>query len=115
MHKFLNRMALVIRAKEAYWEWVIGLDDADSLITLEELRSEATVYLVPEVENELDKRRIMESLCRNIFIQQLYTWSDDEKIWPEVITFEKFAEWFDYEFLSVVIDAAETPLEIELQ
>ena len=108
-------MALVIRAKEAYWEWVIGLDDADSLITLEELRSESTVYLVPEVENELRKQQIVENLYRNIFIQQLYTWSDDEKIWPNVITFETFAEWFDYEFLSVVIDAADTPLEIDLQ
>lgn len=108
-------MALVIRAKEAYWEWVVSLDDADSLVTLDELRSEATVYLVPEVEHEQDKRNILASLYRNIFMQQLYTWSDDERIWPEGITFVKFTEWFEYEFFSVVLDAADTALEIELQ
>jgi hypothetical protein len=51
-------------------------------LSLEDLRREPTVYLLPECENEEAARECLEEVCGQIFEEQLDGWYRVPGLWP---------------------------------
>ncbi|MES2589569.1 MAG: hypothetical protein V4622_11370 [Bacteroidota bacterium] len=106
--KILNRGFLIIKPKQAYWNWANQFDEDMSFT--EEDECEGTVYLIEEDFFEFEP--IIEKNFKKI-LKNEFTSVADENFWPENLTIELFHEWFDYDFGSSVFDTLKTDLETE--
>ena len=100
----INRSVLVVKPKQPYLDWTRSLDDPFPLIMLEQLRTDRTAYLVPEVFGPDDEQRILRKFHKEIFEHELAGWTTDESEWPKRRGFMTFVKWFDVEFHSFVVD-----------
>ena len=82
----------------------------DRHLTLDELRAEATVYLLPECGSEAAWIKELRARYREIFNDQLDGWFRDQTVWPKPATFKLFTDWFEIQSHSMVIDLAKKPL-----
>ena len=97
----INRGAIIVRPKEPYIDWAIGLDDS-GLKPGED--DEPTIYLIPEYENDLEAIEVLSKCFDIIFETELQNWHTDESAWPKNRTFSLFRKWFSFEFHSCVDD-----------
>jgi hypothetical protein len=106
----VNRVALVVRPKRRYVEWVNGLE-ADRAVTLEEARGRPTVYLVDAEDEPIDETALIDAYAQELFEQELGQWELDDQHWPPNRTPHVFRDWFDVELVDLVLDAdADVPL-----
>jgi hypothetical protein len=56
---------------QPFLEWLHGVDPTGAELTLEDLRREPTIYLLPECENEEAARGCLRDVCEEIFEEQL--------------------------------------------
>jgi hypothetical protein len=105
----LNRMAALVRPKKPFLNWVIStpeLDVSDSM-TLDQLREDCTILLVPDLYSPEDVQAWLHSRKPEIFELELEGWTDDEGLWPQDRSAEIFDQWFDLEIHSFVFDMAD--------
>lgn len=95
----LNRGALIVRPKQPYLNWALGLDDSG---LVPDQNDEKTIYLIPSFEDDEDAWRIVENIYAEVFDRELQGWHTDESAWPPNRHFAMFKEWFDIELHSVV-------------
>ena len=50
--KTINRSALLVQPAQPFLNWLHGVDPASAHLTLDDLRLEPTIYLLPEWETE---------------------------------------------------------------
>ncbi len=103
--ELLNRSAVIVKPRRAYLEWARRDDDeglAESVF--EGLRSEPTVYLLPEYEDPSSQQEVLEEFWPDLFEAMLEGWVTDESLWPRNRTFEMFQEWFEIQMSSLVQD-----------
>ena len=87
--KMLNRSAMTVKLTQAFVDWINSLDDDGDLLTLADVNEEATVYLIPEIEDEGQLHEMVQEYWLNILENELKSWEDDETAWPE-LTFTQF-------------------------
>jgi hypothetical protein len=114
----LDRMALIVRPKRRFVDWVNGLGTATPKLTIEEARTNPTVYLVTGVGDQ-DGRAplsdIVDAYADEIFESELEGWSSDESAWPQNRSPHTFRQFFDAEMAEIVEDADEDePLVADL-
>lgn len=97
----LNRSAVVVRPKQPYIDWALGLDDSGLAPTADDERA---VYLIPEYDDDVEAMEILSQAYDIIFEAELDAWHTDESAWPKNRTFAMFREWFEVEFHSMVDD-----------
>ena len=97
----INRGSVLVRPKQPYIDWAAKLDDSGIVPDPE---GERTIYLIPEYEDDVEAMEILGKSFETIFEKELCGWHTDESAWPKNRTFEKFREWFSFEFHSVVED-----------
>jgi len=107
----LNRSIVVVRPKRPYVEWANTYDDGPTKLTPENLPNWASIYLIPEFEDEEGVRRILRDYYQRIFENELWGWTTDKNTWPEKRNFQTFKEWFHCEFHDLVVDLGEDNLE----
>ena len=56
----INRVVIVIKPKEPFVDWVNSTEDTGVVITLDELRQDCTVCLIPEVQDDDELQEILE-------------------------------------------------------
>ena len=100
----VNRSAIVVRPKQPFLKWLQSVDLTSSGLTLQELRQEPDVYLIPECESEEDFTACLREMFPVLFEVQLEGWWTNRADWPANRTFETFHAWFDCRFHSMVID-----------
>lgn len=113
--RFLNRCAVIITPKPAFWEWVKKTGDIDEPL-LTEVTKEGNIYLIPDYDSEDDihvaiERHLAENY-EDIFISELEAWYTDPTTFPET-TYELFNEWFIVSSHSMIFDTVEKPLKRE--
>ncbi|MDN3519932.1 hypothetical protein [Halomonas ramblicola] len=93
------------------------MNDADpapsgSTVTLEEVNSDLTVYLVSEevAASPAEGRKWVKANWRNLFESELEGWYTDPRLWPK-LTLKRFDEWFEIECHSMIIDTLGGPIE----
>lgn len=103
----VDRSVAIVKPKEPFLEWVKALPGSEIDITLEQLRTDSTVYLIPDFDEIEDALAAIDHIYGNIFEAELSEWSEEENTWPADRTLKLFWKWFDVTLHSIVIDAVE--------
>ena len=104
----IDRMVAILKPTQKFQNWVnTHKDDDEEDLTLEELRSDATVILIPIYESTSEATSYIETVFVTLFENELSAWTLDEETWPEPISYALFQEWFDVDFHSLVIDSVD--------
>ena len=106
----INRDAIVLTPKQPFLDWLHHVDPTSKDITLADLATEPSIYLLPESKTDEGFRRILRKFCEDIFVEELDAWYRDQEVWPEDRSFAIFRLWFDYQHHSLLFDLSEEPL-----
>jgi hypothetical protein len=105
----INRMAVVIRPKQAFFDWANDLE-GDVEFGDEDFREDCTTLLIPVFEYNEEARSYIHEHYEEIFEHELAAISTDPDEWPEDLTAAMFLDWFDVEVHSIVIDMCDAPI-----
>jgi len=100
----INRSAIVIKPRQRFLDWLHEIDSDALHLTLESLRIEPTIYLLPELDSEGDVERVLKRCFERIFTDHLDGWYRDESVWPSPRSYRMFKEWFEWSYHSMVVD-----------
>jgi len=103
----VNRSLLVIKAGEPFLEWAESLPGREK-ITIEDLNTGCTAYLLPEFQNDQQRDVILNRVYADIFAEHLSFWCVDDVKWPQSRTFALFNRWFVLELHIIVEDMVES-------
>jgi len=106
---FLNRAVVVVRPKDAYRDWAMGID-SEAARAWEAEGGWTNAYLIPDFDNEDDAWDWLEAECATIFEMELGAWHDDADEWPADRSWETFLDWFDLELIEMAWDLVDEPL-----
>jgi len=67
----IDRFAVVLQPTEVFLEWARECPDSDLDLTLEELREDASIYLIPDMDDVSDCERYLERNYIRIFRNEL--------------------------------------------
>ena len=67
----INRTAIVVKPGQRFLDWLHQADATSADLKLDDLRLEATIYLLPECDSETEAREHLEAVCGRIFEGQL--------------------------------------------
>lgn len=98
----IDRMALLLRPKQAFLDWVNRVHDEGS--TLAELQNDCTVLLVPLIEDENEFSQYLQGSYQSLFEQELVSWCTDSEEWPTTLDFDTFNRFFAIEVHPLVLD-----------
>jgi|SRR5690554_897358 len=107
----INRNAVLIIPKQAYYDWANSVFPEDPINEGDFF--EYNTYLIRE---ESLVEGLMEALSDywvSIFENELFEISTDDEDWPEEITWELFCEFFTCHFSSLVVDLEDNPFYSE--
>ena len=106
----INRTAIVVMPAQSFLDWLQRADPTSGELSLEDLRREPTVYLLPECENEEEAREGLEEVCGRIFEEQLDGWYRVPGLWPNRRDLDALDRWFEWSSHSMVVDLCDDPL-----
>jgi len=106
----INRTGIVVRPGQSFLDWLHRADPTSNELSLEDLRREPTVYLLPECENEEEAREYLEEVCGQIFEEQLDSLYRVPSAWPNRRDLDAFDRWFEWSFHPRVVDLSYNPL-----
>jgi len=101
--KMLNRSAMTVKLTQEFVDWINNLDEGSEPLTLADVNEEATVYLVPEIEDEEQLNDMLQEFWLNILENELKSWEEDEASWPE-LTVEQFEQFIELSPAVMVFD-----------
>ena len=101
--EMINRSALLLLPKQPMLDWVNGHDE--SKLTLDILRDEPRVYLLPPWESQADLAEILAIHHEEILVELFQSWFTDDYPRP-ALSIELMGEWFDVSVHSMVHDVA---------
>lgn len=111
--KAINRVAVTVRPRQPFLDWVRNHPQPDARVTLEELRTDNPVYLIPNPEDGDSVEAWVTANFDLFFVEALNGWHMDERYWPGDRTVKMFRDWFDVTVDSEVIDLGEEDIEAE--
>src|SRR5712691_5885559 len=76
----LNRSVVIVRPKQPYLDWAVGLDDSG---IVPNPNDEQAVYLIPSYGDDEEAWEILKRVHPAIFENELYGWHTDEAAWPQ--------------------------------
>src|SRR5689334_14095454 len=106
----LNRLAVVVTAKQPLVDWVNVADPGGLEITLQTATEDNNVYLLPECDSPEDYTEMIRRVWPAIFDAELWQWYTDENLWPAKRSLQMFNEWFEYSFHPMITDLCDEPL-----
>jgi len=108
---YLNRSAVMLCPKQPMLDWLNILPGLMSDLTLEDIRKDSTIYLLPEHAFDGDVLKLVNDNWEKYFSMQLTAWYTAENLWPANRSLKMFHEWFDVEVVSELFDMADGPIE----
>jgi hypothetical protein len=107
----INRSALIVNPSKAFLDWLHRVDPTSGEVTLQDLRQEPTIYLLPEYDTEKQAHQHLSKYCSEIFEEQLDGWYRVPSAWPVDRSFDTFTRWFEFSFHSVILDLCDNSLK----
>lgn len=98
----INRFAVILLPTQACLDWIKSCVGDDDNLTLEELRQEPTVYLIPE--GRAKPETYIRRHFKDMFEAELGSCYTDRTQWPKAVTFANFQKFFEIHVTSMVID-----------
>ncbi|WP_028299144.1 hypothetical protein [Oceanospirillum beijerinckii] len=102
--KMLNRSAITVKLSQDFVDWINNLDDDSETLTLQDVNEEATVYLIPEIEDEEQLNDMVQEFYLNILENELKSWEEDESQWPAELSIELFERFLTIDPAVMVFD-----------
>jgi len=109
--EFVNRTALVVRPKRPYIDWADSFDDGGPKYDPD--LHQAKGFLVDEVADTRDIKKVLRRCWHAIFEEELNSWIRDPDAWPHRRTLKVFLEWFEVEVCDVVFDLGKEPINCD--
>ncbi|MCF7521742.1 hypothetical protein L4G92_06745 [Neisseria sp. ZJ106] len=109
---FVDRSAVVLKPTARFLEWLKAADENMPDLTLEQLRSNCSVFLVPESDTPEAVVAYFDERYRQIFEAELASWDIDQKDWPQDMGLNVFWDFFDIEVHDMVLDMEEADLSV---
>lgn len=106
----IDRTAVVIKPTARFLEWLKSSDEDMPELTLEQLRANCSVFLVPEFEEPEEVVGYFDERYQQIFEAELASWYADKAYWPQDRSLQAFWEYFDIEIHDTVLDTEEGDL-----
>ena len=100
----VDRSAAVIKPRQPFLDWLNNLPGNDITLSLDEMRADCTVVMIPEVTEPEDGIAFIDDITDKLFEAELSSWVADEKLWPQKRNLKMFWEWFDVEIHLGVMD-----------
>ena len=104
---FVDRSVAVIKPKEPFLNWLNNVPGNDTDLTLDSLRADCTVILLPEFTDPEEGVSRIDDMVEQLFKMELASWYEDEALWPADRSLKTFWEWFDVEIHSTVLDSVD--------
>ncbi len=95
---------------QPFLDWLRRVDPTNDKLSLEDLRRDSTVYLLPECESDEETLECLEEVCGRIFEEELDAWHRVPSSWPRQRDIEAFHRWFEWSIHSMVVDLCDDPL-----
>ena len=109
----LNRTVVLLGPKQPFLDWLNDVDPDDEPLTVEDVRDDNEVFLIPQFNDNSDSEKWVEMRWSFLFEHMLMGWIDDEAMWPQDRTLDMFREWFDIEIHTMAWDLSDEPLFVE--
>ncbi|KXS39743.1 MULTISPECIES: hypothetical protein [Modicisalibacter] len=113
--KLLNRSALSVKPTQAFVDWVNSLEPVmgDDDLTLGDVDSESTVYLIPEMDTPEALQAYVRERYLDILENELRAWEEDTRQWPESLDWALFERFLVVEHSYLALDLEnDEPIEI---
>ena len=108
---FVDRSSVVLKPTAEFLAWLLSTDDSIDL-TLEQIRSNCSVFLVPEFDTPEEIMGYIGERYRSIFVGELSSWIMDESLFPKELTLDLFWAFFDLEIHDMVVDLEDDELSL---
>ncbi|MDR9468936.1 hypothetical protein [Marinospirillum sp.] len=103
--KMLNRSAISVKLRQPFVDWINNVSDSgEEEVTLDDVNQESTSYLVPELEEEEDLENLVADRYLDILENELFSWEEDDSLWPEDIDRALFDDFIRIEPAFMVFD-----------
>lgn len=109
----LNRTVVLLGPKQPFLDWLNDVDPDDEPLTVEDVRDDNEVFLIPQFNDNSDSEKWVEMRWSFLFEHMLMGWIDDEAMWPQDRTLDMFREWFDIEIHTMAWDLSDEQLFVE--
>ena len=109
--ELVNRVALIVRPKRRFAEWVNSLERDEGLpwFDLDSERNNPSIYLVSTIRLEVpDLSELVDTYGVEIFETELEGWWTDDAHWPANRNPHIFRDWFDVTLSDLAWDMDET-------
>ncbi|MDO4879214.1 MAG: hypothetical protein Q3966_08015 [Neisseria sp.] len=110
---FVDRTAAVLKPTRDFLDWLNRVGGATMPeLTLAQIRSNCTVYLVPQSDTPEEALGYLGGRCREIFEAEIASWDIERRDWPQDMGFETFCRFFDIEIHDLVLDTDEEDIKV---
>lgn len=109
MHS-LDRHLVIIKPKEPFLNWLKSHFEANSVLTLNDIREDAAAFMIPQADHPEQDEKYIRSIFPDLFDMILEEWHLDENTWPKNRDYELFKKWFEVEIHTIVIDTVESSI-----
>ncbi len=107
---FVDRSIAIIKPKQPFLDWLNQQAGNEVELTLAELRTDCTVIMVPEAEEQEDVINHIDDIADKLFEMELSSWFADPNLWPASRSLKVFWDWFDVEVHLAVFDSVEAEI-----
>lgn len=104
MMYFIDRTAVVLKPTARFLEWLNSAEEDAPVLTLEQLRTNCSVFLVPQCEEPEEVVAYFDERYRQIFEAEVAGWYLSEEHWPQDMSLKAFWEFFDIEIHDTAFD-----------
>lgn len=109
----INRTVVLLGPKQPFLDWLNNVDPDDQALTVDDLRDDNEVFLIPQFNENSDSEKWVETRWSFLFEHMLMGWVDEEILWPQNRTLDMFREWFEIEIHTMAWDLSDEPLIVE--
>lgn len=109
---FVDRSAVVLKPTQNFLNWLKSTDENMPELTLEQLRSNCSVFLVPEFDSPEEVVSYFDEKYLSIFEAELSGWEENRQLWPKDMSLQTFWTFFDMEINDAVFDLEEADIEV---
>ncbi len=109
----LNRTVILMGPRQPFLDWLNDVDPDEQALTLDDLREDNEVFLIPQFSDDIDSTKWVEARWSSLFEHMLMGWIEDEEQWPQNRNLDMFRNWFDIEIHTMAWDLSDDPLYVE--
>ena len=109
---FVDRTAVVLKPTVRFFFLLKSADDNMPDLTVEQLRTNCSVFLIPEFDEPEAAVSYFDERYQQIFEAELSGWEADKAKWPQDMSLKAFWEFFDIEIHDMVLDMEDADLNV---